>query len=243
MRSLREELTWAARESRRASKEVGAEAREQARQARDEARDEARQARDEALEQARRARDEGRAGSRLVTGHGAGPAGHRDAEVSSRAPEQAQTQPGREDPWEQATDGRDPSQAEAAAAGGRGGRDGGAVRRRRRRVPGQDAARRLREEAAARFRYESAEAGVGIPGRAPRGGRAPGISGEQDWTQPAELDPMARAAGLGRLVPAARRRGWAGPLDLETLRTWNELAVQFTSDLRQLVGVTVPART
>src|SRR5436189_140588 len=41
VRSLREELTWAARESRRMGKEVAADVREQARQARDEAREEA----------------------------------------------------------------------------------------------------------------------------------------------------------------------------------------------------------
>src|ERR1700692_736871 len=54
VRSLREELTWAARESRRVGRDLGTDVREQARMAREEARDQARQAREHARE-ARRA--------------------------------------------------------------------------------------------------------------------------------------------------------------------------------------------
>lgn len=78
VRTLREELTWAAREMRRGEREsrddvqehaqhardaAWAQARsvrDQARQARDQAKEETRQARDEAREQARQARDEAR---------------------------------------------------------------------------------------------------------------------------------------------------------------------------------------
>jgi DNA-binding PadR family transcriptional regulator len=56
VRSLREELTWAARESRRVGRDMAADVREQARQARDDAREQSWQAK----EQARQARDEAR---------------------------------------------------------------------------------------------------------------------------------------------------------------------------------------
>jgi DNA-binding PadR family transcriptional regulator len=63
VRSLREELTWAARESRRAHREMGdfhdvaREAREDAREAARQAKDQTRDAREEARERAREARD------------------------------------------------------------------------------------------------------------------------------------------------------------------------------------------
>jgi DNA-binding PadR family transcriptional regulator len=192
VRSLREELTWAARESRRLGKDVGADLRDQAKQARDEAREQARQAKDEALEQARQARQE-----------------------AGRARDEAR---------EQARQARDEAREQVRRAREQAGQAGRADGE----TPGEDAAsrvhdraRRLREEASARFRFSEQDwdtAGWANWGQ--------GSGGRTEWPGRRGWEDRARARG---------GRGWAGPLDLGTIRDLERLAVQFTSDLRRLV--------
>ena len=192
VRSLREELTWAARESRRLGKDVGADLRDQAKQARDEAREQARQAKDEALEQARQARQE-----------------------AGRARDEAR---------EQARQARDEAREQARRAREQAGQAGRADGE----TPGEDAAsrvhdraRRLREEASARFRFSEQDwdtAGWANWGQ--------GSGGWTEWPGRRGWEERARTRG---------GRGWAGPLDLGTIRDLERLAVQFTSDLRRLV--------
>jgi len=190
VRSLREELTWAARESRRLGKDVGADLRDQAKQARDEAREQARQAKDEALEQARQARQQ-----------------------AGRARDEAR---------EQARQARDEAREQAKRAREQAGQAGRADGE----TPGEDAAsrvhdraRRLREEASARFRFSEQDWDT-----AAWANRGQGSGGWTEW--PGRRGWEARTRG---------GRGWAGPLDLGTIRDLERLAVQFTSDLRRLV--------
>jgi DNA-binding PadR family transcriptional regulator len=259
VRSLREELTWAARESRRTARDASPEAREQARQARGEAREQARQARDEAYEQARQTRDESFEQARQARDEAKEQAqqAYRDAaEQARRVQEQGRERPGREDPWEQATDDGDPSQARATAAGaaaaeaataaaGAAGAAGvaGVAGTGSGEAPGQDAARRVREHArwlqeeAQRVREESAEAGTkGFRDRIREEAGARFTGGEQDWDwagRPSWTEWPGRHGweGWSRL---RGRRGWPGALDFETLKDLERVAVQFTSDLRKL---------
>jgi DNA-binding PadR family transcriptional regulator len=189
VRSLREELTWAARESRRTGRDIGVDLRDQAKQARDEAREQARQARDEAREQVRQARE--------------------------------QAERARDGAREQARQARDEARGHTGRAREQAGRadDGTAGDDAARRV--HERARRLREEAAARFRFS--EQDWDTAGWANWG---PGSGGWTDWPGRRGSEERARTRG---------GRGWAGPLDLGTIRDLERLAVQFTSDLRRLV--------
>ena len=84
-----------------------------------------------------------------------------------------------------------------------------------------DRARRLREEASARFRFSEQDwdtAGWANWGQ--------GSGGWTEWPGRRGWEERARTRG---------GRGWAGPLDLGTIRDLERLAVQFTSDLRRLV--------
>jgi DNA-binding PadR family transcriptional regulator len=221
VRSLREELTWAARESRRASRDDSADVGEQIRQAKEEAW----RAREEAREQARQAREDAR-------------------EHARRAREEAGW--GRGDAWEQATEEK--PAGEPGSAGGPGspgqsraetlGQD--AARRVR------ESARRLREEAQ-RIRDES----VGAPRPAGRSGSRDGMHekagaqfqpGEQDWDTPGWTGWTGRPGwtdwpgrrGWEDWARMRGRRGWTGSLDFGTFKDLERVAVQFTSDLRKL---------
>jgi DNA-binding PadR family transcriptional regulator len=158
-------------------------------------REQARQARDEARDQVKQARDEARDQARQAR------------EEAERARDEAREQA------RQARDG-------ARRAGEETGRADDET-------PGQDAAwrvhdaaRRLREEAGARFNFS--EQDWDAPGSANWG---PGSGGWTDWPGRRGWEEWARVRG---------RRGWAGPLDLGTIRDLERLAVQFTSDLRRL---------
>jgi DNA-binding PadR family transcriptional regulator len=273
VRSLREELTWAARESRRMGRDRSAEAREQTKQARDEAREQARQARDEAYEQARQARDEAYEQARQAreearqareeageqarqvreeAGEQVRQALDEAREQARQAREEARGRPGREDPWEQATDEGEAGQPEPAGAAGPGRSDqpgpAGAAGPGRAGTPGEDAARRVREHArwlreeAERVREGSSES-AGARGSRDRlreeaGARFTG--GEQDWDippgwagHPGWTDWPGRR-GWEDWARMRGRRGWTGALDFGTLKDLERVAVQFTSDLRKL---------
>ncbi len=236
VRSLREELTWAARESRRASKEGGAEFRDQARQTRQEAMDEARRAREESLEEASRAREDALEVARQAREEAKEQVRRaRDEAKDHYQQAREQARQGRDDAWEQATDEGLEDQpgparpagsarstgsggaAGAAGAGSAGAGSAGAAGRSRaedaaRRV--REHARRLREEAGARF-----------------------SSGEQEWETPPSWSGWADWPGRHGWEEWARmrgRRGWPGAVDFGTFRDLERVAVQFTSDLRRL---------
>ena len=257
VRSLREELTWAARESRRMGQAAAADAREQAKQARDDALTQARQARDEAREQARQARDQAKQSGEQAKQSGeqakeqarqardqAKDAGEQTKEQARQARDQArqageqakeqarqarearesyreakeQVRQGREDPWEQATDEAEADQPAAAESAARDRADAAGqdtarrVREHARRL--RDEAQRIHEEAGARFTSgEDWDTPPGWTGR-PSWTEWPGRRGWEEWTR--------------------RPRGWAGTLDLGTLKDLERVAVQFTSDLRKL---------
>jgi DNA-binding PadR family transcriptional regulator len=251
VRSLREELTWAARESRRMGQAAAADAREQAKQARDDALTQARQARDEAREQARQARDQAKQSGEQAKEQArqardqakdageqakeearqardqARQAGEQAKEQARRARDQAresyretreQVRQGREDPWEQATDEAEADQPAAAESAARDRADAAGqdtarrVREHARRL--RDEAQRIHEEAGARFTSgEDWDTSPGWTGR-PSWTEWPGRRGWEEWTR--------------------RPRGWAGTLDLGTLKDLERVAVQFTSDLRKL---------
>jgi DNA-binding PadR family transcriptional regulator len=259
VRSLREELTWAARESRRMGQAAAADAREQAKQARDDALTQARQARDEAREQARQARDQAKGAGEQAKeqarqaqdqAKGAGEQAKEQArqardqarQAGEQAKEQArqargqakesywetreQVRQGREDPWEQATDEAEADQPAAAESAARDRADAAGqdtarrVREHARRL--RDEAQRVREEAGARF---SEEAGARFTSGEDRD-TPPGWTGRPSWTE----WPGRR----GWEEWTRRPRGWAGTLDLGTLKDLERVAVQFTSDLRKL---------
>ena len=251
VRSLREELTWAARESRRMGQAAAADAREQAKQARDDALTQARQARDEAREQARQARDQAKQPGEQTREQArqardqakdageqakeearqardqARQAGEQAKEQARQARDQAresyretkeQVRQGREDPWEQATDEAEADQPAAGESAARDRADAAGqdtarrVREHARRL--RDEAQRIHEEAGARFTSgEDWDAPPGWTGR-PSWTEWPGRRGWEEWTR--------------------RPRGWAGTLDLGTLKDLERVAVQFTSDLRKL---------
>jgi DNA-binding PadR family transcriptional regulator len=251
VRSLREELTWAARESRRMGQAAAADAREQAKQARDDALTQARQARDEAREQARQARDQAKQPGEQTREQArqardqakdageqakeearqardqARQAGEQAKEQARQARDQAresyretkeQVRQGREDPWEQATDEAEADQPAAGESAARDRADAAGqdtarrVREHARRL--RDEAQRVREEAGARFTSgEDWDTPPGWTGR-PSWTEWPGRRGWEEWTR--------------------RPRGWAGTLDLGTLKDLERVAVQFTSDLRKL---------
>jgi DNA-binding PadR family transcriptional regulator len=251
VRSLREELTWAARESRRMGQAAAADAREQAKQARDDALTQARQARDEAREQARQARDQAKQPGEQTREQArqardqakdageqakeearqardqARQAGEQAKEQARQARDQAresyretkeQVRQGREDPWEQATDEAEADQPAAGESSARDRADAAGqdtarrVREHARRL--RDEAQRVREEAGARFTSgEDWDTPPGWTGR-PSWTEWPGRRGWEEWTR--------------------RPRGWAGTLDLGTLKDLERVAVQFTSDLRKL---------
>ena len=205
VRSLREELTWAARESRRAHREMGSfhdardtrdAARDQARQASQDAKEAARQAREEAKEQARNARDEVRERSRDAREEA------RDAREEARA----RVRQARDELREQAKRARDELLGSDAA----------------RRV--HEHAQRLREEAQ-RARDESATAG------APAGMRFSGEQGaDQGWPG---WSGFPGRRGWEEWTRLRGRGGWAGP-DMGTIRDLERLAVQFSAELRKL---------
>jgi DNA-binding PadR family transcriptional regulator len=251
VRSLREELTWAARESRRMGQAAAADAREQAKQARDDALTQARQARDEAREQARQARDQAKQSGEQAKEQArqardqANDAGEQTKEQARQARDQArqageqakeqarqardqaresyreakeQVRQGREDPWEQATDEAEADQPAASESAARDRADAAGqdtarrVREHARRL--RDEAQRIHEEAGARFTSgEDWDTPPGWTGR-PSWTEWPGRRGWEEWTR--------------------RPRGWAGTLDLGTLKDLERVAVQFTSDLRKL---------
>ncbi len=186
VRSLREELTWAARESRRLGKDVGADLHDQAKQARDEAREQARQAKDEALEQARQARQEAE-------------------ERRDEAREQAGGRPGTKRASR-------PGGGGEGAAGTSGSGGAGTSREQAGRAdgeaPGEDAAwrvhdraRRLREEASARFREESRERTGTAAGWANWG---QGSGGRTEWPGRREAGRTGAGARRARLGRTAR---------------------------------------
>jgi hypothetical protein len=172
VRSLREELTWAARESRRVSKDAAADVRDQARQTGQDARGEAKRIRDEVREQVKQAAEEARGASRQAREAGAA-TGRAAGSTTGRAGDPAT---GRTD--------------DTAADGARGRLTGGADL-------GSDAARRvheqaqrLREEAAsARFRSGSGEQAWEGPGD------GPGWSGWTDWPGRRGGDDRSRTRG------------------------------------------------
>jgi DNA-binding PadR family transcriptional regulator len=230
VRSLREELTWAARESRRASREVGTESRDQARQARQEAMDQARQAREDALEQAKRAREDGLDQARQAREEAKEQARQAREEAKDHYRQaREQTRQGRDDAWEQATDegledqpgpARPTGSAGAAGSAGSAGSAGAAGRSRAESL-GQDAARRVREHA----RRLREEAGARFSSGEQEWETPPGWSGWTDWPGRHGWEEWARMRG---------RRGWSGPVDFGTFRDLERVAVQFTSDLRRL---------
>ena len=209
MRSLREELTWAARESRRASRDVGADVREQARQAREEAMEQARQARDEAQsrpggpatdakEQARQAQEQARPGRRKS---GPGRAARIPGNRPPASPTQSQSGPrGR---------GRTRPGGCASTRAGCGRKRSGSARNPRSR-PGRDSG-----TGSARRRARGSPAAS----RTGKAGTDAGWTGRPGWTD----------------WPGRRgRRGWTGALDFGTLNDLERVAVQFTADLRKL---------
>ena len=229
VRSLREELTWAARESRRMGQAAAADAREQAKQDRDEALAQARQARDEAKEQARQARDQAKQAGEQ-TKEQARQARDQAKQAAEQAKEsyRAAKERVREDPWEQATDEAEADQPAAAESSAAESPAAESAARDRTETAGQDTARRVREharwlrdeaqriheEAGARFTSgEDWDTPPGWTGR-PSWTEWPGRRGWEEWTR--------------------RPRGWAGTLDLGTLKDLERVAVQFTSDLRKL---------
>ena len=198
VREVREDVRETVRSLR---EELTWAARESRRLGRDigaDLRDQAKQARDEAREQARQARDEAREQARQAREE-AGRARDEAREQARQAKDGAREQAGRAD--EQAGRADEGTQGEDAAW----------------RV--HDRARRLREEAAARFRFS--EHDWDTPGWANWG---PG--GWTEWPGRRGGEERARTRG---------GRGWAGPLDLGTIRDLERLAVQFSSDLRRLV--------
>jgi DNA-binding PadR family transcriptional regulator len=250
VRSLREELTWAARESRRMNRDVHADLREQARQARDEAReqarearqgarDQAKQARDEAKEQAKQARDEAKDQAKQARDEARWA---RDEARWARedAWEQATDE---EDAWEQAADEGEPGEPGSTESTGSAGRDRAEALRQDaiRRV--RERARRLREEAKRARDEPSRPSGPGGPRdriREEAGARF--HPGEQDWEPPGWTGwphgpgwtdwPGRR--GWEEWARIRGRRGWTGPLDFGTFKDLERVAVQFTSDLRKL---------
>ena len=236
MRSLREELTWAARESRRASREGGAEFREQARQARQEAGRGQAGARGDAQEAGpARTSAGGQAGAR--GGQGAGAAGQGRGQGPGQQAHEA-SRPGRaaHDAWEQATDeGLETSRggrwAQAAWPGRRTRRGGsrgatGAARAGRRAA--DVAGRRTRPGGSASTRGGSARR------RAP-GSAAASRSGKRLRAGRAAAGRSGRAGAAGRNGPGCAG-GAAGPGRWTSgrLKDLERVAVQFTSDLRKL---------
>jgi DNA-binding PadR family transcriptional regulator len=226
VRSLREELTWAARESRRAHREMGATLGEhgpdQPRSARDEARDRARQAREDAKEAAAQAREDAkdaaaqaREGARQV----------RDDAQQAREDARARVRQARDELREQAKRARDELLGSDAA----------------RRV--QEHAQRLREEAQ-RARGETHgrpdEGGPADEGSRDRDRERAGSTGarftdaEGDWDQGwTSWTGWPGRRGWEEWTRLRGRGGWAGP-DMGTLRDLERVAVQFTADLRKL---------
>ena len=200
VREVREDVRETVRSLR---EELTWAARESRRLGRDigaDLRDQAKQAKDQAREQARQARDEAREQARHA---------HDEA---GRARDEAR---------EQARQARDEAREQTRRAHEQAGRTGSEA-------PGEDAAwrvhdraRRLREEAGARFRFSDQD--WDTPGWANWG---QGSGGWTDWPGRRGWEEWARTRG---------GRGWAGPLDLGTIRDLERLAVQFTSDLRRLV--------
>jgi len=161
-------------------------------------RDQARQARDEARDQVKQARDEAREQARQAR------------EEAERARDEAREQ-ARQARGEARRPGEETGQADDEA-------------------PGQDAAwrvhdaaRRLREEAGARFNFS--EQDWDAPGWADWG---PGSGGWTDWPGRRGWEDWARSRTRNH------GPGWTGPLDFGTLRDLERLAVQFTADLRKL---------
>jgi DNA-binding PadR family transcriptional regulator len=231
VRSLREELTWAARESRRASKEGGAEFRDQARQSRQEAMDEARRAREETLEEARRSREEALDQSRQSRGEAKEQARRaRDEAKDHYQQAREQARQGRDDAWEQATDegledqpgpARPAGSAGSTGSGGATGAAGAAAAGSAGRSRAEDAARRVREHA----RRLREEAGARFSSGEQEWEMPPSWSGWTDWPGRHGWEEWARMRG---------RRGWPGAVDFGTFRDLERVAVQFTSDLRRL---------
>ncbi|MGH3193180.1 MAG: helix-turn-helix transcriptional regulator [Streptosporangiaceae bacterium] len=200
VREVREDVRETVRSLR---EELTWAARESRRVGRDigvDLRDQTKQAKDEAREQTRQAKDEAREQTRQAR------------EEAGRAYDEAR---------EQARQARDEAREQARRAREQAGRADNET-------PGEDAARRvhdrarrLREEASARFRFS--EQDWDAAGWANWG---PGSGGWTEWPGRRSWEEWARTHG---------GHGWAGPLDLGTIRDLERLAVQFTSDLRRLV--------
>ena len=206
MRSLREELTWAARESRRMGREMATDVREQAKQARDEAREQAKQARDEAREQVKQAKEQAREQARQARD------GAREGQDRAGQPH---------DP------GGFGEESAAAAGEGPGPEAARRVHEQARRL--REEARRARDEAIGAGRLGD-PVGAGFrPGDHdwdPPGGSGWGQGpGWTDWPGRRGWEDWARMRG---------RPGWPGGLDFGTLRDLERVAVQFTSDLRRV---------
>lgn len=256
-RQARDEAREQARQARDQAYEQARQARgeafEQARQTRDEAKEHARQVHEQARqayrdaeEQARRAHEQVRARStredpweQAAADGDPGQAGASRAEAAGATSTAATAA---------AADAAAASAVEAAAAaaaassasaedagpGGAPGQDA---------MPGQDAARRVREHArwlreeAQRVREGSAEGGAkGFRDRIREEAGARLSGGEQDWDwagRPSWTEWPGRHGweGWSRL---RGRRGWTGALDFDTLKDLERVAVQFTSDLRKL---------
>ncbi len=202
-RRAREDALDQARQAREGAKDQTTQAREdakdQARQAREDAKDQARQAREEAKDQARRAREAAK--GQYLGAH-------------------EQSRQARDDAWEQATDEGledQPGSAEPESAAGSAGSAGSAGRSRAESL-GQDAARRVREHA----RRLREEAGARF------------TSGEQEWETPSGWTDWPGRRGWEEWARMRGRRGWTGALDFGTFRDLERVAVQFTSDLRRL---------
>jgi DNA-binding PadR family transcriptional regulator len=259
VRSLREELTWAARESRRAHREMGATLGEhspdQPRSDRDEARERARQAREDAKEAAARARE----GAKEAAAQAREDAKDAAAQAREDAKDAAaQAREGAKDAAAQAREGarqaRDDAQQarEDARARVRQARDElrEQAKRARDELLGSDAARRVQEHAQ-RLREEAQRARDETHGRPDEGGPADegsrdrdreraGSTGarftdaEGDWDQGwTSWTGWPGRRGWEEWTRLRGRGGWAGP-DMGTLRDLERVAVQFTADLRKL---------
>ena len=218
VRSLREELTWAARESRRASREMADDLREQARMAKDQAKEAAWQARDEARQASRQAKEDARQAVWQAREDARRADDARRAEDESRPGHEearARVRQVREELREQAKRARDEflgggkAHEQAQRPRDEAGRARDEVGRARDEVGrAREQAGRIHEEAGSHFTGDQ-DWGRGWAGW-------PGKRGWEEWT---------RLRGRG---------GWSSPLDVNTLRDLERLAVQFATDLRRI---------
>jgi DNA-binding PadR family transcriptional regulator len=210
-RRAREEALEEARRSREHGLDQATRAREdakeQATRAREDAKEQATRAREEAKNQATRAREEAKDQARRA----------KEAAKGQYLEAHEQARQTRDDAWEQATDEGLEDQPGPAGPEGAAGSAG----RGRAESLGQDAARRVREHA----RRLREEAGARFTSGEQEWETPPGWSSWTDWPGRRGWEDWARMRG---------RRGWTGSVDFGTFRDLERVAVQFTSDLRRL---------